>query len=319
MHRIVKAVLWVLLPTAAFAGTASGQDYPARPVRIVTTPAGGGNDLSARNIAQGIAPSLGQNVIVENRPTKLVPETVARAKPDGYTLLLAGGSFSLTPFLEKTTYDPVRDFAPITIVDTSPTVLVVHPSLPVKSVRGLLVLARSKPAALNYASGGAGSANHLAMELFRFMAGIKVTHVPYKGSGPAILALMSGETQVMIPNVSATAAHVESGRLRALAVGSAQPTALAPGLPTIAASGVPGYEASSIHVVMAPAGTPARVIERLNREIVRFVGRPEVKEHLLKSGLEPVGSSPEELSAFMKADMARWESVIRDAGIGIKN
>ena len=291
------------------------QDYPQRPIRIITTPAGGGNDISARNIAFGVAGPLGQNVIVENRPAKVVGQMVARAQADGYTLLLAGGSFALTPLLEKTPYDPVRDFASIAIVDTSPNILVVHPTLLVKSVKELIALVRTKPGALNYSSGGAGSDNHLAAELFKALAAINITHIPFGGSGPAVAALVAGQVHVMIPNVSAAMGHVKADRLRALAVGSAEPSALAPGLPTISASGVPGYEASSVHVILAPAGTPVRIINRLNREIVAFLNLPDTRAKLLRSGVEVVASSPQELSSFIKADMLKWGKLIKDAGI----
>ena len=300
---------------AVIASTAFGQNYPNKPIRIFTTPAGGGNDFSARIVANGISGPLGQSVLVENRPTKLVGEIVSKAQPDGYSLLLAGSSISITPLLEKTGYDPVKDFAPIAMVDTTPSILVVHPSLPVRSVNNLIALAKARPGELNYGSGGIGSANHLATELFKAIAKVNIVNVSYKGSGPAMAALISGEIQLMIPNVGAVTPHLKSGRLRALAVGSATPSELAPGLPTMAASGVPGYDAASLHILLAPASTPAAIINRLNQEVVRLLHRAEVKQRLLSSGVEPLGSSPEELGAYIKADIAKWGKVIKEAGI----
>jgi len=316
MHNGVVAISrFSLAIVLIHANPVLAQGFPSKPIRIITTPAGGGNDLSARNIALGISGPIGQNVIVENRPTRLVSEIAVKAHPDGYTLLLQGSSFSVTPFLEKTSYHPVRDFSPISIVDTSPSILVVTPSLPAKSVKELIALAKAKPGELNYPSGGAGSANHLATELFKSLAGINLTHIPYTGAGPALTALMGGQVQLMIPNVSATLPFVRSGKLRALAIGSAAPSALAPDLPMIAASGVVGYEDSSVHVILAPKGTPAAVISRLNREIVKYLSLPDTKEKFLKSGLEVVASSPAELAVYLKTNMAKWEKVIKSAGI----
>ena len=223
---------------------------------------------------------------------------------------------ALAPFLrDKVSYDPVKDFAPITLTTRSPTVLVVNPSVPAHSVKDLIALAKAKPGALNIAVGGSGTASHLATELFKAMAGVNMVVVPYKGSGPVIVALLGGEVLVTFSNAAAVAPHVKSGKLRALAVTSAQRSPLAPELPTVAASGLPGYESMSIYGMLAPAKIPVPIINRLNREIVQFLNQPEVKQKFLSSGVETVGNSPKEFAAAIKSDMSKLGKVIRDAGI----
>ena len=286
-----------------------------KPVRIVTSPAGGGNDFPARLIARGISAPLGQQVIVDNRPAILAPEIVAKAPPDGYTLLVAGSVHWIGPLVEKVSYDPIRDFAPVSLLDTAPTILVVHPSLPVKSVAQLVALAKARPGELNYSTGAPGSSNYLGAMLFSYLAGVNIVRIPYKGSGPAMTAVMSGETQVMFPSAGGAAPHVQSGRLRALAIGSAKPSALAPGLPTIAASGVPGYVSEALHAVFAPARTPPAIIARLNQEIVRYLQSAEGRIAFLKGGVEAVSSSPDELMATVKSEMATIGKVLKAAGV----
>jgi tripartite-type tricarboxylate transporter receptor subunit TctC len=298
------------------AGFASSQSYPNKPIRIVTIEAGGGGDLAARLIAQGLSGSLGQQVLVDNRGGGVIAiEIVAKAPPDGYTLLLYGGTLWIGPLLQKVSWDPVRDFSPITLAVTFPNIVAVHPSMPVKSVKELTALAKARPGELNYGSGSIGASTHLAAELFKSMAGVNIVRVPYKGGGPATIALVTGEVQLMFATVGLVTPHVKSGRLRALAVTTAQPSALAPGLPTVAASGVPGYESASILGILAPAKTPEGIINRLNQEIVRALHRPEVKERLFSSGVETVGSSPVELAATMRAESAKWGKVVKEAGI----
>ena len=260
-------------------GASSGQDYPTRPIRLVTTGVGGGSDMVARLIAQGISGPLGQQLIVENRSGSglSVGEFVAKAPADGYTLLVFGQALWIGPLLQTAPYDPVKDFAPITTTDRSPSVVSVHPSLPVKTVKELIALAKAKPKQLNYASTAAGSAGHLAGELFKAMAGVDIVWVPYKSMSAAVTDLISDQVQMMFTSPSPVAAHITSGRLRALAVGTAQPSPLLPGLPTVAATGLPGYEATSITAILAPAGTPAAIINRLNREIVRLVNTQDAK------------------------------------------
>jgi len=301
--------------TALAAGPGVAQDYPARPVRIVTSPAGGGNDLPSRLVARGISGPLGQQVIVDNRPAILAPEIVAKAAPDGYTVLVAGSTHWIGPLVEKVSYDPLKDFVPVALIARAPVLLVVHPSMPVSSVRQLVALAKSRPGVLNSSVGAPGSSNYLGAVLFDYLAGVKIARIPYKGAAPAMTALMSGEVQVMFPSAGAATPHVQSGRLRALAVGSAQPSALAPGLPTIAASGVPGYDSDSLSAVFAPAGTAPAIVARLNQEIVRYVQSAEGKSLFLKGGIEVAWSTPEELLAMIKSEMATYGKVLKAAGV----
>jgi tripartite-type tricarboxylate transporter receptor subunit TctC len=301
--------------SAAGAGEVSGQDYPSRPVRIVTSPAGGGNDLPSRIVARGISGPLGQQVIVDNRPAILAPEIVAKAAPDGYTVLIAGSTHWVGPLVEKVQYDPLKDFVPVSLIARAPVVLVIHPSMPITSVRQLVDLAKSRPGVLNSGVGAPGSSNYLGAVLFDYLAGVKITRIPYKGAGPAMTALMSGEVQVMFPSAGAAAPHVQSRRLRALAVGSAQPSVLAPGLPTVAASGVRGYDSDSLSAVFAPAGTPPAIVARLNQEIGRYVQSPEGKSAFLKGGIEAAWSTPDELLAKIKAEMATYGKVLKAAGV----
>ena len=293
------------------------QDFPTKPIRLVVPGTGNSFDIAARLIAQGISGPLGQPVIVDNRANgTIAAETVAKAPPDGYTLLVNGSNLWLLPFLQSNVpYDPVRDFLPITLTTRSPTILVVHPSLPVKSVRDLIALAKSSPGRMNYASGSTGSTNHLAAELFKSMAGVNIVRIGYKGSGPALVDLIAGHVQMMFSVTGSVAPHMKSGRMKALAVSSAQPSTLAPGLPTVAASGLPGFSAVSDAGMFAPAKTQAAIITRLNQEVVRVLNSAEVKEKFLGTGVETVGSSPEQLAATVKADSARLGKLIKDAGI----
>ncbi len=311
---LVRSMLVPAL-AATWAGAAVSQDYPTRPVRIVTSPAGGGSDLASRLIARGISGPLGQQVIVDNRPAILAPEVVAKAAPDGYTVLVAGSTHWLGPLIEKASYDPLRDFAPIAVLSRSPVVLVVHPSMPLKTVRQLVDLAKSRPGELNSAVGTPGSSNYLGAVMFDSLAGVKITRIPYKGSAPAMTAIMSGEVQVMFPTASVAAPHARSARLRALAVGSARPSALAPGLPTIAASGVPGYDSDFLAAVFAPAGTPPAIVSRLNREIARYLQSADGRDTFLKSGNEATPSTPEELTAIIKSDMATYGKILKAVGV----
>ncbi len=298
-------------------GAASAQPYPTRPVRIVTAEAGAGSDFVSRMVAPGLADSLGQQFIVDNRGgSGVIPiEIVAKAAPDGYTLLVFGSTFWHLPFLQNVSYHPLNDFLAITLATTTPLLLVVHPSLPVKSIKELIAWAKAKPGELNYASGIAGSATHLPAELFKAMAGVDMVRVAYKGGGPALNALIGGEVQLMFATASGAAPLVNAGRLRALAVTSAQPSTLFPDLPTVAASGLPGYNAASVMCIFAPAKTPAALIHQLNRELVRVLHKSEVKERFIKAGAEVVASSPEQLAAVMRSDMATMGRVIKNAGI----
>jgi tripartite-type tricarboxylate transporter receptor subunit TctC len=299
------------------ANGASVQDFPTRPVRIVTAEIGGGNDFAARLIAQGITPALGKPVIVENRGGSVVvsAQIVGKAQPDGHTLLLYGSNLWILPFMrDQVPYDPVKDFAPITIATSSPCVLIVHPSLPVKSTADLIALARAKPGTLNFA-GASGGTIHIAAEVFRSMAGIDIVYVPYKGGSPALIALMAGQVQLMFPTAGTVAPHLNSGRFRALAVTSARRSPLFPDLPTVAETGLPGYESVARFAVLAPARTPPAIVKRLNEEIVRVLALPDVKERFNRSGIETVGSTPAQLAAAMKSEMATTGKALRAAGI----
>ena len=294
-----------------------GQTYPNKPVRLVTSPPGGGNDFVSRLIAQAISGALGQQVLVENRSGVIPGETVAKAPPDGYTLLLASGNLWITPLLQKTSYDPLRDFSPVTWATNSPNILVVHPSLPVRSVKELIALAKARPGELNYASSSFGASAHLAAELFKSLASVNMVHVPYKGSGDSITGLISGQVHLSFPPAGAVMTQVKAGKLRALAVTSSQPSVSVPDLPTLANSGVPGYgyDTGGATTIFGPAKTSAAIINRLHQEIVKVLNRSDMKDKLFSAGMEVVGSSPEELAATVKSDMVTWGKVIRDAGI----
>ncbi len=302
--------------TALGTDIASGQDYPSKPVRMIATQPGGLTDVVARLIAPGLTANLGKQFIVDNRTAIVAVETAAKAPPDGYTILVNGSAFWLMPLLrDHVTWDPFKDFVPITMAVRSPSILVVHPSVPVKTVSELIALARAKPGTLNYAAGTIGATPHLAAELFKYMAGVNMVRVGYKGTGPAVTAVMAGETQVSFPNAGSVMPHVRSGRLRGLAVCSAQPSDLAPGLPTVAATGLPGYESVSPQAVFAPAKMPPALIKRLSEEIARVMHAPDVKERFFNTGLEVVASTPQELGAAMKAEVVRMGKVIKEVGI----
>ena len=312
MRRWQQFLLMCL--NVGLAGEVSAQSYPAKPIRIVTVAPGSANDIVARLIAQELRPVLGQTVVVDNRGT-IAAEIVARAPADGYTLLLYGSAVWLSPFIRSNTpYDPVKDFSPITLVASSPNIIVVHPSLPVKSVRELIALARARPGELNYAAGSLGAAPHLAAELFKSMAKLNIVRVAYKGTGGSLIGLLSGEVEMMFPTAGSVTPHIKSGKLRALAVTSLQPTALAPGLPLLAAA-LPGYESVSLNGLFAPARTPDPVIRQLNQEIARIMTRPEVKEKLVAAGTDAMATTPEEFAATIQSEMAKWGQLIREAGI----
>jgi tripartite-type tricarboxylate transporter receptor subunit TctC len=299
------------------AGSLCAQTYPTKTIRIVTGPSGSGSDIVARLLAQTLTPRLGQQAIVDNRAGIIAVDTAAKAAADGYTLLVYGSVVWIEPLLRETvTWDPLRDLAPITLAARSPNVLLIYPALPVASVKDLIALAKTKPGELSYASAGSGTTAQLAAELFKSMAGgLNIVHVPYKGAGAAMTDLLSGQVHLSFVVAASAMPHMKSGRLKALAVTTAEPSALVPGLPTVAASGLPGYESVLTIGAFAPARTPAAIISRLNQEMVRALNAPEVKEKLFNTGAEAVGTSPEQLTAAGQSDMARWGKVIRDAGI----
>ena len=296
------------------------QSTPAKSVRLVVpTSPGGGTDFSARTIAPKLSDFLGQAVVVENRAggaTIIGNELVARAAPNGSTLLMGISSLTTIPYLyAKVPYDVEKDLAPISQVVTVPHLLVAHPSLPVRSVRDLIALAKSRPGAINYAAGSAGSNPHLAMEVFAHTAGIKMVHVPFKGQGPALTDVLGGHTSLMMANVLSALPHTKAGRLRALGVSSAKRTTVAPQVPTIAEGGVPGFDVVQWFGVLAPGGTPNDIIAKVHAALVHTLQDPTVRERFLTDGAEPVGSTPDAFAAVIRADLRKWGAVIRAAGI----
>jgi tripartite-type tricarboxylate transporter receptor subunit TctC len=309
-----SAAAFVVSSIAFGSGASLAADYPTKPIRILLTSSpGGGSDVPSRIIAQSLTESLGQQIIVDNRPATAI-EIAHKAPADGYTLLVDATSFWIAPLLRKMTYDPLRDFSPISKLTTSPLVVVVHPGV-ANSIKELIALAKAKPGQLNYAGGPTGSSGQLAGELFKSMAGVNIVRINYQSIGLAYGDVISGQVQLMFPSVGSAAPHLKSGRLKVLGVTGAKPSALLPEVPTVAASGLPGYEAGLEVGIFAPAGTPAARIARLNREVVQALQRPDVRQKLLSSGVEPSGSSSEQLALTIKSDIAKWGKVIKDAGI----
>ena len=318
MRRFVLNLLFLfaLLPLA----TAAQSGYPSKPVRfIVPSAAGGGTDITARAVAQQLSEALGQQFVVDNRPgagQMIGIELAAKSVPDGYTLLMAASTLAINPIMyKKVAYDPVHDFTPVTQAASLPNVLVVHPSLPVKTVSELIALAKQRPGQINYASAGNGTSPQMSIELLKSMAGIDLVHIPYKGTMPGVVDLLGGQVSVMALNVLTALPHIKAGRLRALAVTSAKRSEALPDIPTIAEAGLAGYESSQWYGVLAPAGTPREIVARLNVEIVRALRLPDVKQRLAADGAEPVGSSPEEFAAFIKSEIEKWARVAKAAGI----
>lgn len=298
------------------------QPYPSRTVRlIVPYVPGGGVDFVGRTLAQKLSESLGQQVIVDNRPgggTNIGSELVARAAPDGHTLLVGGVPNTANMALyKKMPYDVIKDFAPIILLDTAPNILAVHPSVPAKSVKELIALAKMQRGVLTYASAGIGSSNHLSGELFRVMAGIDIVHVPYKGGGAAVTDLIAGQVSMYFGTTPSTMPHVRTGKLRALGATTAKRTVAAPELPTIAEAGLPGYEQSAWHGLLAPAATPQAIITRLNTEAARALRAPDVVERFTVQGIDVIGGLPAEFAAFLKQDVAKYEKLVKTAGIRI--
>jgi len=313
----LKLALAVLVVSGAFSLAAVAQDYPTKLVRIVASEAGGSGDFVARLVAQGLTSAFGQQVVVDNRGGGVVAgDVVAKSPPDGHTLLLYGNTLWLLPLMRKQMpYDPYRDFVPVTMAARAVNVLVVHPSLPVKSVKDLIVLARARPGELNFSSAAPGTMNHLAAELFKSMAKVNIVRVSYRGSPSALTAVMSGEVQLMFAAAAPVRPHIQAARVKALAVTTATRSSSYPDLPTVAEAALPGFEAVSAHGIFAPAKTPDAIIARLHQEIVRVLQRPDSRERFAGIGAEPVGSTPEQLTAEIKAEIARMGKVIREAGI----
>ena len=311
----------VLLASAlACAATSAQPAYPTRPVRfIVPSAAGGGTDIIARAISLKLAESLGQQFVVDNRPgagQMIGIELAAKAPPDGHTILMAASTLAINPVMyKKVSYDPLRDFAPVTQAASLPNVLVVHPSLPVNSVAELIAYAKQRPGQLNFASAGIGTSPQMSIELLKSMAGIDMVHIPYKGTAPGVVDLLAGQVLVMAPNLLTALPHIKSGRLRALAVTSAKRTQALPEVPTVAESGLADYDSTQWYGVLAPAGTPREIVTRLHDEIVRALRDAEVGKRLAADGADAVGSSPEEFAAFIKSESEKWAKVAAAAGI----
>ncbi len=316
---------FIFVVTAALATTpvvpALAQTYPSKPIRlIVPFPPGGGNDILARTVGQKLTDSTRQQIVIDNRGGaggNIGAETAAHAVPDGYTLFLGGvGSHGTNPGLQaKLPYDPVKDFAPITLIASAPLIVVVHPSLPVKSIAELIQYAKTRPGQLNFASSGTGSIAHLAPEMFKAMAKIEMTHVPYKGTGPALVDLLGGQVQLMMNSAVSMLAQVKSGKLRALAATGAKRLAALPELPTVAESGLSGYDVASWYGLLAPAQTPRAIIDKLNHEVVAIMRTTELRDRLAAEGAEAVGNTPEEFATYIKRELTRWAAVIKSAGI----
>lgn len=322
MKRVASFAALAVLAAASVPAIA--QQYPSKPIRfIVPFPPGGGNDTIARLIGQKLTASLGQQILVDNRAGAggtVGAEAAAKAPPDGYTMFLAGvGSHGINPNLRrKLPYDPVKDYDPVTLIASAPLLVTIHPSLPVKSVKDLVALAKSKPGQINYASNGPGSSSHLAVELFDMMAGTKMEHIPYKGLSPALTDLLSGQVQVMFSSAAAMLPQVKAGRLRAIAMtGSKRSTAI-PDIPTVAESGVPGYETGSWYGIVLPAHTPRPIIDRLHKEVVTIVRSPDINARLVEEAVIPVGSTPEEFASYIKREIARWGKVVQQAKLPLE-
>ena len=305
---------------AVAATTAWAQSYPTKPIRIVVPQLpGGGNDTIARMVAQKLTVALKQQVVADNRPGAgglIAAELVAKSAPDGYTLLLANvATMAIIPNVQKKIpYDPVKDFEPVSLVASAPLLVVVHPSLPVTSIRQLIALAKAKPGQLNYASNGVGSSTHLATEMFKMMTGTKMVHVPYKGLSAATTDLLSGQVQVMFSSAVAMMPQVKAGRLRAIAMTGAKRSPAIPDVPTVAEAGVPDYEAGSWYGICAPAGTARPIVDQLSREIAVAVKSPDVIERLALEGVIPVGSTPQKFGAYIKRELAHVRDVVKASG-----
>ncbi len=300
---------------AQTASTGSGQAYPAKPVRMVVGfGTGGGTDTLARVLSRKLVDIWPQSLVVENRPGadgSIATEIAAKSPPDGHTLVMVSNAHTITPFQRKLAYDPVKDFATISLIGSNPNLLLLHPSLPAKTLKDLIALAKSRPNEMAFASSGAGTSPYLAMELLKSITGMKLTHVPYKGSGPAVIDLVGGHVQLMFGAVSTTIGQVQNGRLRAVAISSPQRWPALPEIPTVAESGVPGFEASTWYGVLAPAGTPPTIVNKLHTDMVAAITAPDIRKHVVDLGISTIASTPREFADVIQRDMARWGKLIR--------
>ena len=311
--------LLLCLVGALLSASAAAQSWPQKPLRyIVPFPPGAFNDTLARTLAAELPKTLGQPVVVENRPggnTIIGTDAAAKSPPDGYTLFGAALPFAVVQSLYKTPFDVTKDFAPITLAGVTPNLLVAHPSVPFNDVKGLIAYAKANPGKLNYASTGNGTSNHLSFELFKSMTKTFVTHIPYKGSAPAVTDLIAGQVQVMFDNTPNVLPHVRAGKLKALGVSSKARSPLAPDVPSVDEAGVPGYDVSVWFGVLTVAGTPRDVVQRLNTEMVKILTSPEIKERFGKTGVEVVAGTPEHFQKYLNAEVQRWAQVVKSAGI----
>lgn len=311
--RIGQGAAALLL--AIFSNTLIAQEYPAKPIRFVVGP---GPDALARAVSQKLTDAWGQQIVIDQRPGaggSIAADIVAKARGDGYTLLLATGSHTINAALQKQSYDLVRDFRAVSLVGSVPFILVVHPSMPVHSVRELIDLARAKPGALNYGSAGNGTPPHLAGEMLKTLAGINLVHVPYKTAAQAMIDVLGGQPQLMFAVAPVGLPQVKAGKVRGIAVSTAQRSRMAPDLPTVAEAGVPGFDVIGWNGVLAPAGTPPAIVNKLYVELEKALKLPDVVQRLAATGFEPVGSTPVAFADFVRKDIERWARVIRDAGI----
>ena len=320
MKRVLAGAIFVLGIFAA--GFSSGQQYPTKPVHIIVPFApGGGSDFIGRFFAQKLSERLGQQFIVDNRPGaggNLGAELALKSAPDGYTLLLTAGSYTVNPSLYKLPYDSANDISPIIQLSQGPFVVAVHPSVPVKTLKELIDLAKMQPDKLSYASAGQGSITHLATELFLDMAKIKIVHVPYKGTGPALNDAIAGNVQLIFGSVSTSLQHIKSGRLRGLAVTTSKRISAAPELPTVAEAGIPGYEVILWHGLVGPKGIPRAIVDRLNGEAGQILKSKAMEDLLAADGVTPAGGSPEQFQALIKSDIERWHKVVERAGVKVE-
>ncbi len=318
MSKSVFRVALLFAAVHAACAFAQSASYPSRPVRLIVPFApGGGLEITARSIGQKLTDKYGQSVIVDNRPgaaTIVGTEIASKASPDGYTLLMITTTFAINPSLYgMLPYDPLRDFAPVTQINSVPNILVVNPTLQANSVRELIVLAKAKPGQLNYASAGSGTSPHLAAELLKTMAGIDMTHIPYKGIPPAVTDVIGGRVWMLVTTTISAGPHVKSGKLRALAVTSPKRLSVMPDVPTIAET-VPGYEADAFQAMVAPAGTPWSIVRQLAADVAAIIALPDVRERLTADGAEPIGSTPDVFAAFLKKEMLKWAKVVTASG-----
>lgn len=318
--RLLVAGLVLAVSSIAFpGGLVRAQSYPSKPIRLIVPFApGGGADVTARAIAQKISENIGQSVFIDNRAGaggNIGTEATAKAAPDGYTYLLTTNGHTIQPNLQKLPWDPIRDFAPVSLVVTYPLMVVVHPSVQANSIKELIALAKSQPGRLSYGTSGPGTNLNLASELFKSMAGVDVMHVPYKGNAPVTTAILSGEVQMVVDSMTGPLPHVRSGKLRALAVTTSKRSAVMPELPTVAESGVPGYEFIGWSGILAPAATPREAIARFHAEIVKALGAQDVRNRLTVFGYEPESNTPEQFAAFIAVELAKYAKIIKDAGI----